>query len=143
MKQEFVDLGLPSGTLWATHNAHVGKKYHFTYDEAIERFGDCMPNYCQCKELLNLCKWEWINLFGGKVQGYKIIGPNGNSIFLPASGYFSGTCLYRSSIYGYYWSTMCNDLGAFFLFFSRNGQSLSFNYKFYDFSIRTIKRKGA
>lgn len=139
MKQEFVDLGLPSGTLWANHNAHIGKKYHFTYAEAIEHFGDCMPNYDQYKELLNLCKWEWINLFGGKVRGCKITGPNSNSIFLPASGGYFGTSLDHAG--GYYWSTRYYYNGsAYFVYFSSSSKSMYNGGRGYGLSIRLIKR---
>ena len=36
------------------------------------------------EELTSLCLWEWIKLNG--ISGYKVTGPNGNSIFLPAAG---------------------------------------------------------
>jgi hypothetical protein len=139
---EYVDLGLPSGTLWASHNAHIGKKYHFTYDEAMEHFGDRMPNYDQYKELLNLCKWEWIKLFGGKVQGYKITGPNHNSIFLSASGYYHGTSLYDRGSYGDYWSARYDDSSyAYYLYFGSSNHSMSYYFRYYGFSVRTIKTK--
>ena len=33
---EFVDLGLPSGTLWAKHNVCAHKRRHFTHSQAVE-----------------------------------------------------------------------------------------------------------
>jgi hypothetical protein len=39
------------------------------------------------------------------VNGYQVTGPNGNSIFLPASGYFSEEELHYDGEYGYYWSS--------------------------------------
>ena len=61
-----------------------------------------MPTKEEQDELRTECKWEWTKLNG--VNGYKVIGPNGNSIFLPAAG-----CMYNSDLYnvgsdGYYWS---------------------------------------
>ena len=40
------------------------------------------------EELINKCKWEWGTY--NNTKGYKVTGPNGNSIFLPAGGYRSG-----------------------------------------------------
>lgn len=141
MKQEFVDLGLPSGTLWAKHNAHVGKKYHFTYDEAMKHFGDCMPNYNQYRELIILCKWEWVKLFGGKVQGYRVTGLNRNSIFLPASGVYDGPSLHNAGSSGYYWSTgYYSSDSACSLYFNSSRKNMYYYYRYYGFSIRLIKR---
>ena len=141
-KIEYIDLGLPSGTLWATHNSHIGKKYHFTYDEAMKHFGDCMPNYNQYKELLNLCKWEWIELFGGKVKGYRVTGPNRNSIFLSASGYYYGTSLRGAGSCGLYWSTRYYSSSyAYHFYFGSSSKSVSNYDRGCGFSVRTIKHK--
>lgn len=141
-KIEFIDLGLPSGTLWATHNAHIGKKYHFTHDEAIKHFGDCMPDYDQYKELISLCKWEWVKLFGGKVQGYRVTGPNRNSIFLSASSFYNGSSLYVAGSYGRYWSTRYNSSDyAYYLSFGSSNKSMNYYYRYYSFSVRLIKHK--
>ncbi|MBR3950407.1 MAG: hypothetical protein IKJ79_00615 [Bacteroidaceae bacterium] len=43
-----------------------------------------IPTRTECEELLNNCTWTWSVQNG--VNGYKITGPNGNSIFLPAAG---------------------------------------------------------
>lgn len=78
-KSGYVDLGLPSGTLWK--NANEGGKYaYYTYDEAVSRFGDKLPTRQQLEELRSKCRWIWTG------RGYKVKGPNGNSIYLPAAG---------------------------------------------------------
>ena len=61
-----------------------------------------MPTKAEQDELREKCKWEWSNLNG--VKGYKVIGPNGNSIFLPAVGVMTeqGVCLSDS---GNIWSS--------------------------------------
>lgn len=41
-----------------------------------------MPTKDDFQELVDLCSWKWSIING--VAGYKIIGPNKNSIFLPA-----------------------------------------------------------
>lgn len=41
-----------------------------------------MPTAAEMEELINKCQWIWTTQ--GGVKGYKVIGPNDNSIFLPA-----------------------------------------------------------
>ena len=57
-----------------------------TYDVARKKWGSSwrMPTYDELNELLSGCKWQKTTQ-GGK-NGYKVTGPNGNSIFLPAAG---------------------------------------------------------
>ena len=65
-----------------------------------------MPTKEELVELRTKCKWVWTTLNG--VYGYKVIGPNGNSIFLPAAGYMVGGMLYDAGSNGYYWSSSLN-----------------------------------
>ncbi len=44
-----------------------------------------MPTEEQVEELISNCEWEWTQL--NNINGYKVTGKNGNSIFIPASGY--------------------------------------------------------
>lgn len=44
------------------------------------------PTSGEISEILTVCKWEWCCLQG--VNEYKVIGPNENSLFIPASGAF-------------------------------------------------------
>ena len=66
-----------------------------------------MPTKKEQDELRNNCDWEWTTLNG--VKGYKVIGPNGNSIFLPAAGYRYGLDVSFRGYYGYYWSSLLNS----------------------------------
>lgn len=61
-----------------------------------------MPTLVEMKELINNCSWSWITQNG--VNGYKVTGSNGNSIFLPAAGSRYGTEVDNRGSYGYYWS---------------------------------------
>ena len=45
----------------------------------------------------------------GNHNGYKVIGPNGNYIFLPAAGYRVGTILNGSGSGGSYWASSPYD----------------------------------
>ena len=49
-----------------------------------------MPTESELYELYD-CEWTWTTQ--NNVSGYKITGPNGNYIFLPAAGYYEGTVL--------------------------------------------------
>ena len=62
-----------------------------------------MPTKAEQDELRTNCTWEWTSLNG--VNGYKVTGPNGNSIFLPAAGYRGGTHVNSRGLYGYCWSS--------------------------------------
>ena len=98
-KSGYVDLGLPSGTLW--NNSNEGGDYAlYTYDEAINRFGNQLPTKYQLEELQNKCRWSWTG------NGYKVTGSNGNSIILPAAGYrFCDGDVHYVSAAGNYWSS--------------------------------------
>ena len=77
-----------------------------------------MPTKEEQYELRTKCTWVWTTLNG--VNGYKVIGSNGNSIFLPAAG-----CMYRRSLSnagsrGFYWSSsLYTDYpsNAYYVFF--------------------------
>ena len=100
---EWIDLGLPSGTLWKDKNE--GERF-YTYDEAISKFGNKLPTKKQMEELKNYCQWIWIG------NGYKVVGPSGRFIVMQAMGY----CGCNGNIYnvgggGYYWSSTPSDSG--------------------------------
>ena len=46
-----------------------------------------IPTKAELTELREQCIWEWTEVNG--VKGCKVIGPNGNSIFLPAAGSYN------------------------------------------------------
>lgn len=73
--EDYIDLGLPSGTLWKIKN----ETGYYTYDKAMSLFGN-LPTLEQILELKSECQWT-IN-----GSGYKVTGPNGNSIVLSAGG---------------------------------------------------------
>ena len=80
-----------------------------SYDAATDNWGGNwrMPAKAEMQELRDRCNWEWITQNG--VNGYKVTGPNGNSIFLPAAGYRDGSSLYDAGSYGSYWSSTPYD----------------------------------
>ena len=79
-------------------------------DAAYVNWGDGwrMPTTAEQDELFNNCTWKWTTQNG--VNGYKVTSKsNGNSIFLPAAGYYdaasaSSVLLHLGSV-GFYWSS--------------------------------------
>ena len=74
-------------------------------DAATANWGGAwrMPTKEEQDELRNNCTWAWTTQNG--VNGYKVTGPNGNSIFLPAAGYVDEGSLYNAGSDGLYWSS--------------------------------------
>lgn len=104
LNHNYVDLGLPSGTLWAASNAHPDGCQFCTHKEAVEEFGNKLPSNEDWQELLDNCKAKW-NKWR---KGYTLTGPNGNSIFLPANGLVEdsfGERILNKGFEGCYWSS--------------------------------------
>ena len=172
-EHEYVDLGLPSGTLWATCNvgAYSPEEYgnYYAWGETTTKTkynwstykwcngsGSSMTKYCsnssygyngftdtltelelsddaayvnwgsdwcmasneQWTELIDNCTWTWTTL--NNVNGCRVRGSNGNSIFLPAAGYCNESPLYTGSC-GDYYSRMLNTSvpnGAYGVYFN-------------------------
>lgn len=62
-----------------------------------------MPTASEIKELQMACSWIWITLNG--VEGYKVYGKNGNSIFLPAAGVKFDSGWHEKGDLCFYWSS--------------------------------------
>ena len=85
----------------------IGKQYSIggtEYDAAHVQLGDGwrIPQTSEVDDLIYKCEWEWAELNG--VEGYKITGPNKNSIFLPATGFKNGTEITMEG-QGFYWTS--------------------------------------
>lgn len=65
-----------------------------------------LPTEAEISELVNECDWTWTTSNG--VPGYQVTGPNGNSIFLPVTGYRFGNEVFDPG-FGYYWSGTLNN----------------------------------
>ncbi|MBR5175195.1 MAG: Ig-like domain-containing protein [Bacteroidales bacterium] len=75
-----------------------------------------MPTVEEEQELVNQCTWEWISMNG--VEGLKATGPNGSSIFLPASGCIKKLEFEEAGTWGSCWSS---SIGRYNIY----GKSLS------------------
>lgn len=133
MRKDYVDLGLPSGTLWKKTN-EGGDLARYLYGEAISKFGNQLPTEAQMQELKDYCVWS---LTGSE---YMVIGPNGKSITLPTDGHqnCSGAVNYVG-VGGYYWSFTRKDSGnAKYLFFDGNGPRILHVGQCYRLSVRLV-----
>ena len=129
---EYVDLGL--SVKWATCNfgATSSEEYgaYMTYDKALEAckyWGGSwrLPIKNEMQELVDYCSWTWTTQNG--VKGYKVTGPNGNSIFLPAAGYRLGSLFSGAGSNGYYRSSMPDESDSDYvynLYFSSSYQDM-------------------
>ncbi|MBE6331613.1 MAG: DUF5119 domain-containing protein [Bacteroidales bacterium] len=61
-----------------------------------------IPTSAEWDELVSNCTWTDTTLYG--VDGFEVKGPNGNTIFLPSAGYFSGSSRLNPAS-GLYWSS--------------------------------------
>ena len=76
-------------------------------DAATANWGEDwrMPTSAELQELIDSCTWTWTTQ--NDVNGYEVLGPNGNSIFLPAAGSFSNALQYAGNS-GDYWTSSNN-----------------------------------
>ena len=173
----FVDLGLPSGTLWATCNVGANNPEEFGdyfawgetvakdfYDWKSYRYGGivndrfAMTKYCsdpnsgfdgyvdtltvlepvddvatvswgtnwrvptreEYEELYQKTAWIWTDVNG--VEGRLLTGPNGNSVFFPATGFYLDGEVICPGL-GIYWSSSLHTG------FPERGWSLHFNFE--------------
>lgn len=180
-----IDLGLPSGTKWASCNvgakkaeeyggyyswAEIEEKEKYNnedylyyqdpeiditewylpndisgtpYDVAFMKWGAPwqMPTHAQIEELVKNCSYKWTTLNG--VNGIKLTGPNGNTIFMPAAGYRRNDNLTYANSRGFY-SSSTQDPS-----YPKDAKKLDFTSgyvvesvmpRFYGFSVRPVSR---
>ena len=130
-----------------TYQFHVGKYYYelpdglsdisgTKYDAATVNWGNGwrMPTKLELMELCEKTTVVYVNY--NNIKGYRYIGPNGNSIFLPDAGYRDENGLQKSG--GYYWSSVVKEDYKNYAYYSReygirNGQ------RYYGMSIRAVR----
>ena len=117
-----------------------------TYDVAAKVWGGTwrIPGKDQIQELVNNCTWEWTTQSG--VAGYKVTGPNGNYIFLPACGSYFEDSNAAKGVSGRYWSSSAfyntNDDSwayAFALEFNSSSKYRLYIERFYGCCVRPIQ----
>ena len=198
---EYVDLYLPSGTLWATCNVGAAspedygdyfawgeteskedyswstykwcngtsntltkycsdssKGYNGFTDDKVELepeddaatanwgSGWQMPSWNQCEELIHssYTTTEWTTQNG--VYGLRITSKaNGNTIFLPAAGYWNVTLHGYVGSNGHYWSRLLDKSdsnSAYSLYFGSDNVDTDRSYgRYYGFSVRPVRKE--
>jgi len=103
---EFVDLGLPSQTLWANnYEQRDGEVLYLPYEKALNYM---IPSEKQWKELVDNCRWVGdYSSSGLSFYGITCIGPNGNSIRFGSAGFVKNEQATGRPLYGggsaYFW----------------------------------------
>ena len=109
------------------------------YDVARAQWGGNwrMPTNAECQELLDSCTWTWTSYKG--IDGYKVTGPNGNSIFLPAAGHRYGTALKGRGSVGDYWlGSLSYSYAAYRLHFNSADPDISYMDREYGLTARPV-----
>ena len=191
----YVDLGLPSGTLWATCNlgANLPEEYgdYFAWGETQPKDNFSWTNYQYCMGSFNTltkycnnpdigyngftdnlttlepsddaatANWgddwrmpteeEWQELYQNTtvtwttrngVNGRLFTASNGNSLFMPASGYCNESTPEAAGIIGDYWtSSLDTDYpsGALSFFFNSSNYYIGFCNRLYGRNVRAVR----
>lgn len=110
-------------------------------DAAIVNLGSSwrMPTDAEWAELQAKCTWEWVSV--NDVYGYEVVGPSGNSIFLPAAKGIYYTAFDADSSYGIYWASSlskANEGSACDFMFDYGGVGSSGSGRSNGYSVRPV-----
>lgn len=138
-----VDLGLSVNwaniNLGAASEESYGDYFAWTKaDVATQYWGSSwrLPTKEELEELKNYCSWTWTNIQG--IYGYRITGPNGNSIFLPAAGYFDGSSLMSANSFGSYMSSDGNSSVCYRLSFNSTKSNVRTDHSYQRRTVRPV-----
>ncbi len=109
------------------------------YDVARAKWGGSwrLPTKDEWEELLNQCTWRFVTI--GDNNGYKVKGPNGKEIFLPAAQMVKGSYLMGSNHELYYWSSTPDEFtNAYQLFISGNDRRVLSDLRKLGESVRPV-----
>lgn len=150
---EYIDLGLPSGRLWAKTNYDASNEGEYgAYVDWYARdivqsvWGEewSTPTQKDFVELVEYCSFSW-GYDSNSVYGCYITGANGNSIFLPAAGF---KILGTPQVVGsdiYYWTDNEHEPGFAYALQGSAGNDISvyqtWNTEYAMFPIRPIANK--
>ena len=115
-----------------------------TYDAARKKWGSPwrLPTNAEFRELIDNCTWEWTTRNGH--NGYKVTSKkNGNSIFLPATGWRVGTESNNQGSDGFYWSATPYESPtdyAYNLRFYEGYRDTPWSGRYFGFSVRPVSK---
>lgn len=98
-----------------------------------------MPTRAEIEELKGECTPEFMSFNG--VRGVKLTGPNGNSIFLPASGWKNRVDVIGKGEDVHIWSSTPDEgymHGGYHLFFYTGNLGVASHYRYYGMAIRPV-----
>ena len=98
-----------------------------------------MPTDENWTELRTECTWRWTTQNG--VNGRLVAGKNGNSIFLPAAGYWYDTVFGNEGSFGCYWSSSLNVVNPYLamqVYFYSEGVDSDDVFRYYGQPIRPV-----
>lgn len=140
-KTEFVDLGLPSGTLWSNDYEKTNNEISYIPYLAAKAFN--LPSEEQWKELNDNCKWEYEVNNG--VYKFICIGLNGKSISFSNKGMYTSDGHFSYGDIAIFWLRDDSDSlekSASYLYYANNINFLHVKmFMGYKLPIRLVKRK--
>ena len=99
-----------------------------------------MPTVEEQQELIDGCTWTWKTKNG--INGCEVKSKtNGNSIFLPAAGFYNDSDLYGTGFRSLYWSNSLNtnlSCSIFTLRFGSDHVGLYSDYRYYGLFVRAV-----
>ena len=127
------------GRLYGTSTSDI--RGNSTYDAARANWGGDwrLPTKAEYQELLDNCTWEWTTQNGH--NGYKVTGPNSQSIFLPAAGWRYGAGGGSVGSFGDYWSSTPDEsktCNACNLCFGEGNHNVNWGNRFRGRSVRPV-----
>lgn len=164
----YVDLGLPSGTLWATMNVGASSETdygnYYKYGLGASQYDNAQTNYTGTETTLASNADTATQVWGGQwhmptlaqfdelirqcdwtwgtrsgINGY-IVSKNGESIFFPAGGDWTEGSQYSVGSSGFYWSSTSNSSeNAFRFCFSSVNKYVDDHYgRYYGLCVRPV-----
>ena len=161
-----------AGYYWATENVGVGCDVEALYDANNDVWGSyykqtnalqaaatwgseggytwALPSKEQWQALNDKCTWTWkdsypynnTNVPGMLVEGKEENGEEGNSVFLPAAGYYSVGNNYNTVRYnkerGYYWSSDVEETTSYIRHFTKTTLSIPTFTSTHGMSVRPV-----
>lgn len=111
-------------------------------DAATANYGGRTPTQAEWQELIDNTTSQWTTING--VNGRCLTGSNGNSLFLPATGYrVDSSFISYAGNYGNYWSssllTYRSD-DAWYFRFNSGRQYVDYNYRYFGCTVRAVRQ---
>ena len=111
------------------------------YDIATQKWGKKwrIPNRKHWEELIMKCQWKKVKQ--GNIDGYRVWGPNGNTIFLPFTGIRFEEKI-SNAYSGYYWTSEIasdDNTCAYYFYFDAETWNDNVNTRNYVYSGRAVR----